>query len=323
MVFFTSCDSQDEQKNPDKLHTRVYQLLLLWNSRYPELEASLNEQYSLYKSGKLSGDEFSNQIFFIEYANKGADAKFVGYEHAMPKSKWSYLLHGLYINRLAGDVRGQEVVSKTPKENFNKMHELALQAKDLLVVAHHKQAPFSLYAGGMIEVNRMLNTQEGNKKIVDEAVARDPSIWRAPYNYFLTLYPQWGGSEDAMNAYIAEIQLSNPKLAKALQAKFYWRKGKKYAVDGETELAITQYKLAAITSPDANTLKDLGEIYLQKKQCDDAIKVLTRNITENDEWDTWTLKTLKQAYDCSGNGWMAGQVQSKIDELFARYTRGY
>ena len=328
VVFLTSCDRHDDSQVSnnlqvhDNLHTRVHQLLLLWNSRYPELEASLNDQYGLYRNGKLSGREFSNQIFFLEYANEGAEAKFVGYEQAMPDSKWAHLLHGLYLNRLAVDARGQEVVSKTPRQNFNKMRELALQANDLLAIAHQHQAPFSLYAGGMVEVNRMLNTQEGNKLLVDEAIAGDHDVWRAPYNYFLTLYPQWGGSEEAMKAYISEVKPNNPKLANALQAKFYWRKGKKYSVDGDTDLAVLQYKLAADTSPDVNTLKDLGEIYLQKNQCDDAVKVLNRNLTENDEWDTWTLNALKQAYDCSGDSWQAKQVQLKIDELYARYSQG-
>ena len=328
VIFLTSCDRHDDSQISnnlqihDNLHIRVHQLLLLWNSRYPELETSLNNQYDLYQNGKLSGGELSNQIFFLEYANEGAEAKFVGYEKAMQDSKWAHLLHGLYLIRLAGDARGQEVVSKTPRQNFNKMRELALQANGLLAIAHQHQAPFSLYAGGMVEVNRMLNTQEGNKKLVDEAIAGDHDVWRAPYHYFLTLYPQWGGSEEAMKAYIAEVKPSYPKLANALQAKFYWRKGKEYSVDGDTDLAVLQYKLAADTSPDANTLKDLGEIYLQKNQCDDAVKVLTRNLTENDEWDTWTLKALKQAYSCSGNSWQAKQVQLKIDELYARYTQG-
>lgn len=301
VFFLTSCDHHDDLQMQDNLHTRVHQLLFLWNSRYPELEASLNDQYALYQSGKLEAREFSNQIFFLEYANEGAEAKFVGYEQAIPDSKWAHLLHGLYLNRLAVDARGQELASKTPQQNFNKMRELALQANELLATAHQHQAPFSLYAGGMLEVNRMLNTQIGNKKIVDEAIAGDPNIRRAPYNYFLTLYPQWGGSEEAMKAYIEEVKPNNPKLANALQAKFYWRKGKQYSVGGETKLAVIQYKLAADTSPDVNALKDLGEIYLQQNQCDDAVKVLTRNLTENDEWDTWTLKALKQAYDCAGN----------------------
>lgn len=306
----------------DPLHIRHHQLLLLWNNQYPALEASLNEQYALYKRGKLSGAEFSRQIFSLEQANEGAESRFIGYEQAMPNSAWSHLLHGLYLVRLAEDARGSAVASRTSRASFDKMQALAENAKTLLEAAHEHQAPFSLYAGGMIRVNRMLGEREENEALAKEAIARDHDIWRAARAYFLTLYPQWGGSEEAMAAFVAEVKPANPELAKALEATTYWRRGLSYKVRNDIEAASRQYQQAIAIYPDENALKDLGEIYLQTNQCELAVAVLERNLEENDEWDLWTLESLAQAHRCAGNRWRASRVDAKRSELFARYAKG-
>lgn len=316
VFFLSSCGYHDQ------LHVRHHQLFLLWNNQYQALETSLNEQYALYQEGKLTGAEFSRQIFSIEYANEGAESRFVGYEQAMPDSPWSHLLHGLYLVRLADDARGSAAASKTPRANFDKMQALAEDAKLLLETAHEHQAPFSLYAAGMIKVNRMLGDREESESLAKEAIARDHDVWRAAYAYFLTLYPQWGGSEDAMAAFVAEVRPTNPKLAKALEAKTYWRRGMAYKTKHDIDAATRQYKQAIDIYADENALKDLGEIYLQTNQCGLAVAVLERNLEENDEWDLWTLESLAQAHRCAGNSWRAKRVDAKRSELFARYSKG-
>ena len=313
--FLSSCGYRDE------LHMRHHQLGLLWNYRFLELETSLDEQFALYKKGKLKGAEFSRQIFSIEHANEGADKRFEDYVKAYPDSRWSHLLYGLYLVEQAKSARGDGAYKETPQSNLDKMTELAEQAKEVLETAHERQAPFGLYAGGMVHINRMLQTKEENKAIVDEAMARDGDIWHAPVAYFTTLYPQWGGSEQAMVDFIAEVKPKNPKLAKALQADFYWRRGKDYSVRGDVDAAISNYEKAVSIYPDDYALKDLGELYLQKDQCDAAVEVLKRNLEENDAWDLWTLESLAMAHDCAGNSWAASRVNAKRSELFDRFRR--
>ena len=315
-VILSSCGYHDE------LHMRHHQLGLLWNYRFAELETSLDEQYALYKKGKLKGVEFSRQIFSIEHANEGADKRFEEYVKTYPDSRWSHLLYGLYLVQKAKEARGDETYNTTPQSNFDKMAELAEQAKEVLETAHGHDVPFGLYAGGMIHINRMLQTKEENKSIVDEALARDGDIWRAPVAYFTTLYPQWGGSEQAMVDFIVEVKRKNPKLAKALEADFYWRRGKDYSVHGDVDAAISTYEKAVNIYPDDYALKDLGELYMQKGQCDAAVDVLKRNLEENDAWDLWTLESLAQANDCAGNGWAANRSRAKRSELFDRFRRG-
>lgn len=314
-AFLSSCGYHDD------LHMRHHQLGLLWNYQFQALDSSLDEQYKLYKNGKLSGAEFSRQIFSIEWANEGADKRFVDYVKAYPDSRWSHLLYGLYLVKKAGDARGNETYQETPQSNLDKMTELALQAKEALTTAHAHQAPFGLYAGGMVHINRMLQTREENKSIVDEAIARDGDIWRAPVAYFTTLYPQWGGSEQAMINFITEVKTRNPTLAKALKANFYWRQGKRYAVHGDSDSAIAIYEKAVSIYPDDYALRDLGELYMQKGQCDAAVDVLKRNLEENDAWDLWTLESLAMAHDCAGNSWAGSRVKAKRSELFERYRR--
>jgi tetratricopeptide (TPR) repeat protein len=315
-VCLSSCGYNDD------LHIRHHMLLLLWNKQYQELDINLNEQYALYKQGKLKGAEFSRQIAALEHANKGAESRFSGYVEAMPKSIWPHLLYGLYIVKQAEEVRGIRYASETPKENFDKMEAFANQARVLLETAHEHQAPFSLYAGGMIKVNKMLHTREENLSLVKEAMARDRDIWRASDAYFFTLFPQWGGSEVAMSDFVAEVKPKNPELANDLQALTYWRRGKNYHVNGQIELAINEYEQGAKFYPDDFLMKDLGELYLRTQQCEKAVDILEKNLEENDAWDLWTLESLTQAHDCAGNSWRAKRVNSKRSELFARYAKG-
>ncbi len=316
VILITSCGYSDA------LHMRHHQLGMFWNYRFQELETSLDEQHNLYKKGKLTGAEFSRQIFSLEWANEGADKRFTGYVEAMPNSKWSHLLYGLYLVKQASDVRGSETYGKTPQANFEKMTQLAEQAKVLLETAHRHQAPFGLYAGGILKANLLLSVDDENKILVDEAMARDGDIWRAPFSYFRTLYPQWGGSESAMLTFVEEVKLKNAKLAKALQADFYWRKGREHQVDGQLGAAVTELEKAISIDAHSDALTDLGAIYMRAGKCDAAVALFKRNLEENDEWDLYTLESLMQAHDCAGNSWQFSRVRAKRSELFTRYSAG-
>ncbi len=316
VILITSCGYSDD------LHMRHHQLGMFWNYRFQELETSLDEQHSRYKKGKLTGAEFSRQIFSLEWANAGADKRFEDYVKTFPDSRWSHLLHGLYLVKQASDARGSETYNKTPQANFEKMTELAEQAKELLETAHEHQAPFGLYAGGMMKINLLLNLDDENKSLVDEAMARDGDIWRAPFSYFQTLYPQWGGSESAMLAFIEEVKQKNAKLAKALQADFYWRKGREYQVNGQLGAAVAELEKAISIDAHSDALTDLGAIYMRTGKCDAAVALFKRNLEENDEWDLYTLESLMQAHDCAGNSWQFSRVRAKRSELFTRYSAG-
>ena len=316
VILITSCGYSDA------LHMRHHQLGMFWNYRFQELEISLDEQHSLYKKGKLTGAEFSRQIFSLEWANAGADKRFEDYVKTFPDSRWSHLLHGLYLVKQASDTRGSETYNKTPQANFEKMTQLAEQAKALLETAHRHQAPFGLYAGGILKANLLLSVDDENKSLVDEAMARDGDIWRAPFSYFRTLYPQWGGSESAMLAFIEEVKPKNAKLAKALQADFYWRSGRHFEVSGQLDAATAAYTKAISFDAHSDALTDLGAIYMRAGKCDAAVDLFKRNLEENDEWDLYTLESLMQAHDCAGNSWQFSRVRAKRSELFTRYSAG-
>jgi tetratricopeptide (TPR) repeat protein len=315
-AFLSSCGYSDD------LHMRHHQLGMFWNYRFQELETSLDEQLNLYKNRKLTGAQLSKQIFSLEWANQGADKRFAGYVEAMPNSKWSHLLYGLYLVKQASDARGSETYNKTPQANFEKMTQLAEQAKALLETAHRHQAPFGLYAGGILKANLLLNVDDENKSLVDEAMARDGDIWRAPFSYFQSLYPQWGGSESAMLAFIEEVKPKNAKLAKALQADFYWRSGRHFEVSGQLDAATAEYTKAISFDAHSDALTDLGAIYMRAGKCDAAVDLFERNLEENDEWDLYTLEVLMQAHDCAGNSWQFSRVRAKRSELFTRYSAG-
>ena len=153
-------------------------------------------------------------------------------------------------------------------------------------------------------------------------MARDGGIWRALMRYFQTLYLQWGGSDSAMLAFIEEIKPTNPNLAKAMQADFYWRRGRDYQRSNQIDVEIAHHIKAISLSAHSDALTDLGHFYMLQVKCDEAVELFKRNLKENDEWDLHSLESLMQAHDCASNYWQFGRLKAKRSALFSRYRAG-
>jgi tetratricopeptide (TPR) repeat protein len=317
-VFLSACGYHDN------LHTQHHQLWLMWNSQFDELEQSLDEQYALLKKSKLKSKEFSKQIQAFEYADGSANTHFEDFINVKPNSKWAQAFYAKFLIRQAANARGDQYAVDTPDTSMDKMHEIALKAVKQLEIARANQAPMDLYASAQLTANRLLNvdTPDEDLSLVHEAMARDGYTWSAPLSYFQSLYPQWGGSEQAMMAFIKDVKSSNPKLASALSADFYWRRGLDFSVQGDVEQSIQAYEKAIQFYPDSMAINNLAGKYVQTGRCDEAIKVYERNLAENDEWDLYTLESLMQAHQCAGNEYAASRVNKKRQELFSRYQAG-
>ncbi|MEZ0233010.1 MAG: tetratricopeptide repeat protein [Methylophilaceae bacterium] len=306
----------------DNLHVRHGMLKLLWQEHYAELDDALNQQYQLYRAGKLKGRDFSDQIWTLQMADPLFAPRFEKYTESKPESRWAYLVQGFFLLQQASNARGDDVGARTSADKFSRMTDLAMNARYAFKQAEKNSAPESFTAAGLIKINMLLGVRAGNADLVSDGMMADPTIWRAAIAYFNTLYPQWGGTEAEMLAFIQRVKPGNPKLAEYLDADFYWRRGLDLELAGRTDEAIATYNQSIKIYPHADALKNVGGIYLRQGQCELAEEVLKKNLKENDEWDLWTLETLHQAQVCAGSSWQARRTLSKRDELIYRYHDG-
>lgn len=321
IVFLSSCGQNDN------LHIQHRQLMMFWYDEFQPLDDSLNRQYALLKKEELDAYHFLLQIQTLEYANKGADVHFERYIQAKPNSKWPHLLYGLYLIKQASDARGGLSYAKTSQASIDKMYQFLGQAKPYLTRAKENQTSISLYTAAWLDMNLLLgadavSTHEEMRSLVQEAMARDGRINAPAYAYLQRLYPQWGGSEQAMQHFIDEVRLRNPKLADGLQSDFFWSRGTRLRARGQYAAAITTFEKAVSISASSTALNALGDQYMRAQRCDDAVDVYTQNLDENDPWDLYTIESAMQANRCAGNSWKANRLAAKRSELFSRYKSG-
>lgn len=321
VVFLSSCG------HSDNLHIQHRQLIMLWYDEFQPLDDSLNKQYMLLKNGKLGAHDFLLQIQTLEYANKGVDVHFERYIQAKPNSKWSHLLYGLYLVKQASDARGGLSYGRTSQASIDKMYALLEQATPYLIKAKENQTSISLYTASWLEMNlllgaRAVSTHEEMRSLVQEAMARDGKINSPAYAYLQMLYPQWGGSEQAMQDFIDEMRLRNPKLADGLQSDFFWSRGTRLRANSQYAAATTTFEKAVSFSANSTVLNALGDQYMRAQRCDEAVEVYMRNLDENDPWDLYTIESAMQAHRCAGNSWKANRLATKRSELFSRYKSG-
>lgn len=314
---------RDGQIYDDNLHVRHGMLKLLWTEQYAELDRALDEQYRLYQDGKLKAAAFVSQLWTLQMADKDHfSQRFDAWVAARPDSRWASLAQGLFFLQAAWNARGQDVAARTPEHQMAAMREWAQRAVATLRRAADNEVSPALYGGGLIGAGMLLGDSSGSEGLMRAALDADPKIWMAPIAYFQQLYPQWGGSEEAMLGFIDEIRGQHPQLAARLDADVWWRRGLDDETSGRIESAMVRYESAIAIYPHADALKNLGEIYVRAGRCKDAEKVLETNLEKNDPWDLWTIEMLHQAQTCNGDSLKAMLTMGKRDELIRRYREG-
>lgn len=306
----------------DNLHVRHGMLKRLWTQQYAELDESLDQQYQLYQEGKLKAGDFVRQLWTLRMADAQFAGRFETWVATRPDSHWADLAHGLFLLESAWKARGSDIVARTSENGMAAMRGLAESAARTLRRAAGKGVSPALYGGGLISAGMLLNDTADSEEIVHAAMSADPKFWMAPIAYFQQLYPQWGGSEEAMQCFIDGIRGEHPQLAAYLDADMLWRRGLDFESDGQAEPAIQRYESAISIYPHADALKNLGELYVHAGRCKEAVKVLETNLEKNDKWDLWTLEMLHQAQVCGGDPAGAQRTLNRRDELIRRYRQG-
>lgn len=305
----------------DELHQRHQLVFMLWNERYAELDQAIAQAYVEKGKGKLTSGQLRTRFWQLQNVDAAYEPEFDAWV-ARSGSAHAYLARGWFRLEQASRARGDAPASKTPPERFAKSREKALSGVDDLHQALKKDPLCAMCVGGEIYANLYLGRRD--PELVETALRLDPNLWQPVAAHFISLYPQWGGSEEEMQAFIRRMDTKgNEKTVRRLNAMFYFRRGlaQQYNFRNYDE-AIKEYETAISYSPNDDALKNVAEIYAQQGKHDKAAAALERNLRDNDEWDLYTIEALAQAYFAQGKNSDGTKMMRKRDELIRRFRNG-
>ncbi|MBS1198892.1 MAG: hypothetical protein H6R18_2677 [Proteobacteria bacterium] len=306
----------------DELHSRHVLLKLLWTEQYAELDRAIAQAYQEKEKGKLSSNRLRGRFWQLQNADPAFESKFNGWVNAQ-KSAHAYLARGLFWLERANKLRGDNVASQIPSDRMEKVHELAQRAVDDLHLAREKDTRCAMCVGGEIWANLLLGQHD--PELIENALSLDRSLWQPVASHFISLYPQWGGSEEQMSAFIKkmETQAEKEQIVPRLNAMFYFRRGLIQQYDHRNyPEAIKEYEMAVSYYPNDFALKNLAELYMLQGDTQKAVIALEKNLEANDPWDLYSIEALAQAYFAQGEEGKGKRMMKKRDELLTRFRNG-
>ena len=305
----------------DEQHERHTWLKLLWNEQYAELDKTIAAAYAQRDRGELSSDRLRGRFWQLQQADPPSFLPRIERWVEQQNSTYAYLARGLILLRGAGEVRGEGLARDVSEETWGHVRNLAQRGVDDMNKALELDPRCAMCVGGKIWAGYFLKGRD--PRLIDQALALDPTLSQPVLAHFGLLYPQWGGSEAEMLAFIKKMEAApeTAKFSSQLNAVFYYRRGLDFQARGKAAAAIKEYETALSFYPDSDALKNVAELYLQQGQPAKAAQALERNL-EQDPWDLYTIEALAQAYIGQGESAKGKAMQEKRTELITRFRNG-
>ncbi|MES9858251.1 MAG: hypothetical protein ABW166_16870 [Sedimenticola sp.] len=127
----------------------------------------------------------------------------------------AYLARGAHYSSAAGSARGSNWVSKTSDAQFAAQSKLALKSKrDLkkaLTLNHELIPAYSM----LVWLSTARGVKIDKEQVLMDAITAVPGTFDVRNNYINTIYPKWGGSHPAMEAFANDAVVytnDNPRL---------------------------------------------------------------------------------------------------------------
>lgn len=305
----------------DELHQRHTWLRLLWVEQYAELEKTIVEAYAQRAQGTISSNTLRGRFWQLQYADAAFAPKLDAWV-AQENSPHAYLARGLNLLQRADNLRGSGPARSVPPEVMAQVKTLAQLGVADLEKSLELDARCAMCIGGKIWAAYFLGVSDPT--LVDKALAIDPTLGQPVRAHFGLLYPEWGGSEAQMLAFIQKMEASSDtaKFVPRLHSLVELRRGLALQAQGkDIPAAIAAYEAAIAHYPDSDALKNVAELYLRQGQAGKAAKALDQNL-EQDPWDLYTIEALAQAYFGLGESAKGKAMLEKRNELITRYRNG-
>jgi tetratricopeptide (TPR) repeat protein len=317
LIGLAGCGYSDEEHQKNVLNG------LLVNQRYQDLESSLAKAERQYRKHAISPAQWTER--FNSLADINADDVIVRFDSwvAETDSGYAHLARGKFLLVQAWEARGGELASKTSESQFAQFNRLARLAQADLLAARDKLGACALCYGELIKVNRALNQRSPEDlQLLELALGADPSMAEPVILYFQNTFPQWGGSFELMQGFIAQMRgkVQDNGIIAQLESRYCWERGRAATGRGDDAQALEWYEKGVTARPYSMLMKNLAQFYQERGEHQKAASTLEENLRLNGEWDLYTTEALAQEYFALGDNKRGNKMMARRDELQRRYN---
>jgi TPR repeat protein len=269
------CAGLSAAAQPDKTALRE----LLAAERFAELDAQMSAYQAAYAKGESSDDRPFQALVALTAVDTELRPAYDRWVARYPGSYAARLARGYYLSGMGWAARGQGYVRDTPKERMEEMRGYFREAmEDLKASVALDSRPVLSYAT-MIRVARADRSFGDIGLYLDNALALDPKAYHARMSYLLGIRPEWGGSLEQMERFVALSRQALPaeqaaKLQRVLDnslARGELASGEQHAARGEYAAAVQRYDDVLAKRPSARGYAARGYAYMRMERHDRAI----------------------------------------------------
>lgn len=306
----------------DEMHQRQTLRKLLWNGKYIELDKAIDQAYVERQKGKLSSNRLRGRFWQLQQTDSNFAARFDAWV-ANRESAHAYLARGWYRLEQASKIRGDGPFRSIPVQRVTAMRDLAMLGTEDMAQALRKDPLCAMCVSGQIYANLLLG--QADPTLLDTAISLDPKLWQPFALHLMSLSPQWGGSDGAMTDFIDKMERRgiDRSILDQLQARRLFQLGLilQYSTR-DFAGAQEKYEQAIAYFADSDALKNLAELHAARGNHAKAASLLEKDLSENDEWDLYSIEALAQAYFADGRESEGNRMLRRRAELYSRYRNG-
>jgi TPR repeat protein len=252
---------------------------LLAAGRFAELDAQMSAYQATYARGESDDDRPFQALVALTAVDTELRPAYDRWVAQYPSSYAARLARGYYLSGMGWAARGQGYLRDTPSDRLEEMRGYFREAMEDLKASVALDARPVLSYATMIRVARADRRFGDIGLYLENALALDPKAYHARMSYLLGIRPEWGGSLEQMERFVAQSRQALPaeqaaKLQRVLDnavARDALAPGEQYAARGEYEEAVQHYEDVLAKQPSPRGYAARGYAYMRMKRHDKAI----------------------------------------------------
>jgi tetratricopeptide (TPR) repeat protein len=280
--------------------TRTETRALLDSNQFAELDRRFSAMQRGYRDGSIT-DEDLRAAFRAFYPTDAAlEQKYTAWIAQSPKSYVARLARGIYYKKVGMGKRGSDSISNTTEEQLRDMEAAFSRASgDLHASLSLDDKPLLTYAQEM-DIASYLGQHERIREILEAAIKVDPANIIVREKYMGTLEPRWGGSVEAMHAFLEESKQAGLSAAHlhSLEGIIFEDQAHTEKEAGDYAAAERDYRLAVAVGNE-DCLPCFAEVLTHVGKFADAIPIYSKSLASNPD-DADTLANRSYAYMQTG-----------------------
>lgn len=264
-------------------------LALLRQKKYDDLDRSLNDVQTAYAEHRLSDVALRNTFRAFYDTDPALEPLLNEWVSKYPSSYAARLARGIHYKYLGFQQRGERFISETSPAQIQGMQSYFEKAtEDFQASLRLENRPTLTYMH-LLNIGQQAGLKEWNRQLLDEAIRLDTDNFIVRLKYMYTLEPRWGGSVQAMAAFLEECRNAHlpqnelRELEAVVTADQAWAQGQQ----GDYRGSLQAYQAAiGKTGDNAEILEQQSYAHMKLKEYDKALPYLDRLIAlePNSAW---------------------------------------